>query len=175
MSLLPGQILPQTIPFGTVDKAGNLTIDQNWYLFLYNLSIHVLSGAESVSISGSDMINMVDLDATGSNIADFRQQLANIALIAQDNLLPDHKHQAQPSKIITLTASPFTYTALDDGLLSISGPTMSGSSGIPTEIDLIHQGVTIPTGIISGLVQLRRGDQVMITYSTAPTVIFLKD
>ena len=42
MSALPKQIPPQTVPFGTVNADGLVSININWYLLLYNISSLVL-------------------------------------------------------------------------------------------------------------------------------------
>jgi hypothetical protein len=38
---------------------------------------------------------------------------------------------------------------------------------------IIRQGVTVPTGLVDGLIPVSRLDQVQITYAVAPTVNFL--
>lgn len=72
----------------------------------------------------------------------------------------------QAPQSVTVTASPFIYTAVAYGLLSIIGGTVSA-------IVIIRQGTTVPTGITSGLIQLARQDQVKVTYSAVPTINFL--
>ena len=73
MSLLPGQILPQSIPIGkvNVDGNGNVIIDKNWWLFLYNLALGTLSptpGGTAVSDMEKILLNEIDSrvsDTTG--------------------------------------------------------------------------------------------------------------
>ena len=36
-SLLPNTILPETVPIGQVNQDGTVTINHQWWLFLYNL------------------------------------------------------------------------------------------------------------------------------------------
>lgn len=69
MSLLPQQIPPQTTQLGTSDASGRVTIDQNWWLFLFNIGKQVLSGptapiplppAVSIALSDDDLS---DVDA----------------------------------------------------------------------------------------------------------------
>lgn len=43
MSLLPNQILPETVPIGTVNDDGSVSISHNWYLLFYNYFLHTLS------------------------------------------------------------------------------------------------------------------------------------
>lgn len=47
MSLLPEQILPQTVPIGTAQPGGQVIMDPNWWLFFYNL------GQEVLGVNGS--------------------------------------------------------------------------------------------------------------------------
>jgi hypothetical protein len=94
-----------------------------------------------------------------------RDQL-NALTAALDDLLPDPVPLAQPAAAITLTGSPFTYPVRFDGAVAISG------AGV-TLVSVIRQGVTVPTGIVVGLVPVRRGDSVQITYAGAPVANFL--
>jgi hypothetical protein len=61
MSGLPNAMLPQTARLGTVDDKGNVTIDVNWYLLLYNIANQVLNQANG-AIAG----NPADLFLTDS-------------------------------------------------------------------------------------------------------------
>lgn len=68
---------------------------------------------------------------------------------------------------VTLTGSPFTYTAPADGSLAVSGGTVSS-------ITISRRGATaVSAGVTAGTVALLAGDVVVITYSSAPTVNFL--
>ncbi len=211
MSLLPGQILPQSVPFGRADTKGQLYIDHNWYLFLYNLSLQVLSGMGSVPTSQADLIDMVDLDAegadlpqayrkivnlqalndaldeTGSDVARLNlsitnitqllpiedrsvtlREMANALILASDSLLQDPPPPSGPVIPITPGSSPFTYTAIHDGTICISGPPSA-------TINVIRYGVTVPTGMTDGAIPVRKNDQVYISWSggTAPVMNFL--
>jgi hypothetical protein len=213
-------------------------IDQNWYLFLYNLANQVLPGQNvgQVPSSEADQIDMVDLDAAGSDLtvaqrkidntqaleqawadvsdvaklehalgslqvsqgmqpeyadgADVAMlaqqirslaeqapteeigasllQLANALILATDGLLQDPPPPAGPVIPIAPGASPFTYTAIHDGTICISGP--------PTAvINVIRYGTTVPTGMTDGTIPMRKNDQVSITWSggTAPVMNYL--
>lgn len=178
MSLLPGQILPESVPFGRVDRSGALFVDHNWYLFLYNLALLTLTppgSAAPVPVSPSDLIDMADLDAAGTDVTSLAQVVSSLAQIAFDQSLQDSPAAAQPAQPVTVGASPFTYTALVNGTLAVSGPTMSSGSATVTSIALMRQGVTVATGAVSGPIPLRRGDKALLTFSTAPTVVFLPD
>ena len=238
MSLLPGQIIPQSVPLGRVDGRGQVQIDQNWYLFLYNLANQVLAGQQqtgSVPTSQADLIDMTDLDADGSDLPQVRrgvvnldqfigtldepspegaqafkeinnalaqsdlletwvadisvlakkianiellipaedvsasiQQLASAIALASDPLPQDPPAPAGPVIPITPGASPFTYTAIHDGTICISGPPSA-------TINVIRYGVTVPTGMTDGTIPMRKNDQVSITWSggTAPVMNYL--
>ncbi|HUN00399.1 MAG TPA: hypothetical protein PLI96_07945 [Halothiobacillus sp.] len=67
---------------------------------------------------------------------------------------------------VTVTASPFAYTASQLGTVYVSGGTVSA-------ITLTRRGVIIPTGVTSGAIGVATGDIVTITYSAAPTVNYV--
>lgn len=92
--------------------------------------------------------------------------IARALLWAQDGFLPDPAPLAQPVKVITVAASPFTYTAPFTGNVAITGGTVSA-------ISIIRQGTTVATGLTAGLMTLSRADQVQVTYSALPTMTFL--
>jgi hypothetical protein len=76
---------------------------------------------------------------------------------------------SQPGAIASVDhgGSPFTYTASQNGQLSVSGGTVSS-------ITLTRARMAdIPTGITSGIIPLSQGDQVTVTYSAAPTIHFI--
>lgn len=64
-------------------------------------------------------------------------------------------------------ASPYTWTAPTNGLLVVTGGTVSlvqyGRSGTLTAL-----------GLINGLIPVSAGDSVRITYLTTPTVTFIE-
>ena len=66
---------------------------------------------------------------------------------------------------VTVTASPFTYTATADGFLSIRG-------GVVTGLAYVRQGVSTTLGS-AAVVPVKKGDAVVITYTTAPTVVLI--
>lgn len=43
MSLLPMEILPEMVSLGTVNKDGTVTINHNWWLFLYNVYLNSIA------------------------------------------------------------------------------------------------------------------------------------
>jgi hypothetical protein len=120
MSLLPGQILPETEPIATKNGDGSLTLTHNWYLLLYNLTSKVLGPTQAPAGAST----------------------------------------------ITVEASPFIYTTTSAGNVSVTGGTVSS-------IMVLRQGIQVPTGMTSGLIPVSPGDQVIVTYSVAPSMTFL--
>lgn len=153
MSLLPQTILPPAAPFGRViDKDGKIEdvtvrIEQNWWLFLYNMSQNVLGGGTASGLPASALIELsgVDSDANDTDAISLRQPIGNLAqlvgglgetevdafalrrplsnalLLAQDTLLPDPVAQAQPVASIAVGASPYAYTANFNGSVVVTG------------------------------------------------------
>ena len=74
----------------------------------------------------------------------------------------------QPSSSVTVGASPFTYTAPAAGSVAVSGGTIS-------QIQLVRAGVTAWTGTAASVVPVRINDEVIVTYSAAPTMYYLGD
>jgi hypothetical protein len=72
MSLLPGQILPPTAPLGTVNADGQIIIEKNWWLLLYNMCQQILAG------SGATLTELVDLAVTVPRGPDYERQLADL-------------------------------------------------------------------------------------------------
>jgi hypothetical protein len=183
---LPGRILPQSESWGTVNADGTVTIDKNWWLFLYNISMQVLGVTTGVpSVPATDLLSS-DVDAAAINASVARKlaealavlgvdpppaasdfpDIARALLLAQDGLLPDPTPRAQPVATVTLSASPFGYTAPFSGAVSVTGGTVSS-------ITVGRQGTTVATGQTSGIFPLSRLDVLTVTYSAAPTMVFL--
>lgn len=191
MSLLPGQILRQEIPFGTVDEEGRVIIEKNWWLFLYNMALNSIGVAAAGGLPASALQDLegADVDAIDADAISLRQPLSNALqaamidppvvsssdlpdiaralLLAQDPLLPDAVAIAQPVASITPGGSPFTYTAPGFGVVVVTGGSVSA-------ISVKRQGTSVSTGITTGLIPVARYDQVVVTYSpTAPTMTFI--
>lgn len=91
MSLLPNRILPATEPIGRVDENGDVVIEKNWWLLLYNLAAQIL-GTESgnaLPISGVSLLAALDADVADADAVSLRAAVNNALLLAQDTLLPD--------------------------------------------------------------------------------------
>jgi hypothetical protein len=190
---LPNQFPQQSVPIGSTAKGESIFLDINWFLLFYNLWLNVLgtSSGGSTPAAPSDFLSLVNLSAQtadtqqiaraignlaaqlpmltqpdGADISRLRHDLANAFALASVPEMPPSVPFAQPAQTVTVTASPFTYTALFNGTLAVSGGTVSA-------IAIIRQGVTVATGVTAGLIPLRRLDQARITYTAAPTVAFL--
>lgn len=70
-----------------------------------------------------------------------------------------------PSAYLAVTpgASPFKYTAPEDGNLIVSGGNVSA-------ITLTRSGTVIPTGATAGPIPMAKNDLATITYTVAPTL-----
>jgi hypothetical protein len=64
--------------------------------------------------------------------------------------------------VITVGASPFTYTAPSGGFVIIDG-------GSVTTVQFVRVG-SYYTGVVNGLFPLSLGDKLIVTYAVAPTV-----
>jgi hypothetical protein len=169
MSGLPTQIPQQSVPLlqNNADDKPQF-MDINWYLWAYSISKAVLGngqGGGTTPISPYDVLDTANLFAQTADIPQAYHGLKNLAVLdmqnaaiwsadlqrvnrSVDNLralvyslsLQDPGHQAQPAQTVTVGASPFTYTALFDGTLSIT-------AGAVSNVSIIRQGVTVATGI----------------------------
>jgi len=182
MSLLPQQIPPQTAPV-VREINGQLLLDKNWWLFLYNIAQSVLGTDGGLPPSALIELAGADTDAVGADTAVLRAPIRNLevqiegpsdpinlgplSLLATDALLPDPLPQAQPAKSISVGASTFTYTAPADGTVVVTG-------GPASSITYVRQGTSIATGLIVGAFPVSRLDQLQVAYGgSAPTMTFL--
>jgi hypothetical protein len=186
MSLLPGQIIPQGVSFGRADPDGNVTISTNWWLFFYNISQNVLGVGSGLPTGGLIELESTDSDASDTDATSLRLPIAGLQvnypelpptandfpaiaraiLLAQDSLLPDPSPLAQPVSSVFPSGSPFTYKASFSGAVAVSGGTVSN-------IAISRQGTSVATGVTAGVFPLSRYDSLIVTYSSAPTMVFL--
>ncbi|WP_233854115.1 hypothetical protein [Paraburkholderia sp. HD33-4] len=123
-----------------------------WFLLIYNLWNSTLSssgGGGSTPASPFDAIDAADLLAATSDIPQAFRQISNLRALIAAPALQDPTPAAQPAQTVTVGASPFTYTALANGTLSVTG-------GATSNVSIVRQGVTVATGITSsssGVVQ----------------------
>jgi hypothetical protein len=174
-NLLPNQIPPITVPL--LDKNGGMEL--NWWLFLYNLAQHVLGTQGSTSsVTAVQVLTDVDSDAQTTDFLSFdaritalEQQLAApqdpaaspVQGVPED--LPPATSRAQPIWAVSVGASPFVFTAPFDGILVVTGGTVSA-------ISLNRGAGFLSTGLTVGVIPVRQRDQVQITWSGVPTVTF---
>lgn len=125
MSLLPGQILPQSTPLGRLNKDGTITIDQNWWLLLYNLSLQVLGTGPTPPVDDQTLTTEID-DATDDG-NDVRPALADLERLATNEEPQTTTAAADIDELQALNASfaedPIIarFTAQWDGLVPASG------------------------------------------------------
>lgn len=79
MSLLPGQILPPSVPFGRVNDRGELIIEKNWWLLLYNLCNNALGQSGGLPASALQELAAADSDAADADAIALRAQIAALA------------------------------------------------------------------------------------------------
>lgn len=142
MTGLPTQIPPQSESIGVIDGKP-ITIDLNWYLWLYNLSKQVFgagTGGGTTPVSPYDILDSENLFAQTADIPQAYRQISNLAALVANIPLQDSTPAAQPVQAVTPGASPYTYTALANGVLSVTGGSVSS-------VSIIRQGVSVATGI----------------------------
>lgn len=187
MSLLPEQIIPENVPLGRVIE-DQVIIDHNWWLLIYNLCAQVLGTAQAGGLPADALqdLESADLDAIDSDSIALRLPIASLAnliptegdpvpsiqdvrnalILAQDVLLQDPIPRAPPVQSVTVGSSPFTYTAYSDGIAVITGGTVSS-------VSYSRQGTSVATGLMDSIFPLRRADQLVVTYTLAPTMTFM--
>ena len=172
-SLLPQRILPPGTPWLAEDGK---SVSKNWWLFLYNLSNSILGQADPVSL---ELLAELYSDVETADIQGLRSAIDAATMLAEETPFPvpvpdayvveeytPLRPQAQPVQAITPGASPFVYTAPQDGWVTVSGGTVSG-------LDLTRDGTTfIATGVLAGPIPMSRLDQLKTTYSVVPTMNF---
>jgi hypothetical protein len=144
MSGLPTQIPQQSVPLLQNDTGTPPQyMDINWYLWAYNISKAVLGaggGGGTTPISPYDVLDTANLFAQTADIPQAYRRISNLAVQLAGVPLPDPVPAAQPVQAVTPGASPFIYTALANGVLSVTG-------GAVSNVSIIRQGVTVATGI----------------------------
>lgn len=80
--------------------------------------------------------------------------------------IEDASRTGDAEEAVTLTGSPFTYTAATDGYVLVK-------DGTVTQIDYIRSASSAETGTLNGMFPILKGDSLKITYAAAPTVTFV--
>jgi hypothetical protein len=144
MSGLPVQIPQQSVPLLAEPGTNPQYMNTNWYLWAYNISKAVLGNGTTGTTPSSplDSLQANDLFAQTSDIPQAYRKISNLAALLAGGAIVDPVPVAQPVQSVTVGASPFTYTALANGALSITGGSVS-------TVSIIRQGVAVATGISS--------------------------
>ena len=198
MSLLPQAILAPAAPIGILDKeTGYVIIEQNWWLFLYNLSLNVLgvgaggpTGSTGLPATALIELSGVDADASDADAIVLRQPIAN--LNALTGILTETETDAfalrQPLLNALLLAQEATLPDPAPVAQPVKAVTVGASpfsytmpfsgqvaitGGTVSAIDIIRQSTTVSTGLTVGLIPASRGDIVRMTYTVVPTFTFL--
>lgn len=94
--------------------------------------------------------------------------LFRAAAVAVNALLDKTDTPTEAASAVTVGASPYSHSdPVKDGLLVIR-------SGTVSLIEYGRNGAFTNLGITSGMVPVRAGDVVRITYTVAPTVTFIR-
>lgn len=194
---LPNLTFPQT-GYNFVDENGAITAP--WLQFLQQLyfrtggSIPDIPGdtgiqglisalsAETVSqndVEGSTLIGLTEhgFPETKNIVFPFGVEYPSAPLKQQDPvLMATALESGQPTgdtsrsyatKTIAVGASPYSYTAPSNGSVFVTGGTVSA-------IAFSRDGTTfLSTGLIAGIIPVRKKDIVRVTYTAAPTMTFV--
>lgn len=130
---LPQQIPSQPVPFGKVDANGYVTIEFNWYLWLYNMGLQVFSNSSSgIVFDPASFISLNDIDVTGSDTAALDSPIAQALMLAADAQLIDPPSADSFIGILSVAKGGTGDSSLTDhGVLIGSGtdPVMVSSVG----------------------------------------------
>lgn len=94
---------------------------------------------------------------------------ASLTAIIAAMVAPYYLANAAPGAAIVAeapAASPYTFTATQAGALAVSGGTVSA-------IALMRGSTSVSLGAIAGFFAVRAEDQIIVTYTVAPTVNFV--
>lgn len=177
MSLLPGQIIPQTIPLGRVNRDGTVTIDKDWWLLLYHLVLNSLGTGSGLPADALQDLEGADTDAIDADAISLRQPISNALVqaiqpqdvVVSSNDLPDISRALLLAQDPLLADPPDLARALilaQDGLLSdppaLSQPVSSIAVGAsPFTYTASFTGtVAVTGGTVSAISFIRRGTSV---------------
>jgi len=149
---LPNVIPPMAMPLGVADKNGTVTISQQWYLLLYNLSQQGLGqGGNAIAPLQHDFLNVIDAES---------QATAAYSLAIQGA-------QSLPFPISPGGASPYIVTAPSRGMFLVSG-------GVVTAISVTRDTFTWTIPITFGApFSISGGDVLTVTWTVAPNIFFI--
>ena len=125
---LPALIPPQNTFFGKADSDGNVTVEINWYMFLYNIALQVLS-----STSGSIAVSPIDLALIGDQ--DIQDIPSAQSLAVTDSTDPEVLDADVAQLRVTMQAlqalvADATDSAVSTNSGNVAGPTSSVSGDV---------------------------------------------
>ncbi len=134
----------------------------------YSPAFFTEDATDQIKILAQNISNLAQQSQTDYDVYATVKQMNNAILLALESELQDPEKPAGPVIPLSPTTSPFTYVALHDGTLAISGTAS-------TSINIIRYGVTVPTGMTDGTIPMRKNDTVNVSWSgsTAPIMNYL--
>jgi hypothetical protein len=181
------RIIPPRVAF-TDPRTG--MISRAWYLFLLNL-FNQAGGSSGVTLEDVQLLEAIDADVVPPNPADVLSyepepiftlpdaeyefsddSRAFLTQLIQDAMLLGYEPeqaaaQAQPVAVITVGASPYSYTAMMPGSVIVEGGGVSA-------LEFSRDGSTYySTGSYYGMFALEKGDILRATYVSAPNMTFV--
>jgi hypothetical protein len=152
-------LFPARIAFVNAD--GTLTAEA--YRSLQTLMRRVGGQLGDTGIDVFADISAFGAIASSSTDTIYQSQVADQLL---QDIVQTASEAAAPIEVVTVTASPFTYTAMRPGTL-VSG------DGAAVLIEFIRAGVTVAFSSMFGEFPMATGDAIRVTYSTVSATYLL--
>ena len=122
-----------------------------------------LNGSASQDSSFTDTV----VQATEpEQMADMVQQPAQVEAFAPDVIQPLSDKSMTLPEVVTVGASPYSYTASRDGYLAVTGGTV-------TKQEYGRTGVFTDVGLLTSMLPILQGDTMRVTYTAVPTITFI--
>ena len=122
-----------------------------------------VTGLAAATASNTTAIQSL-ITATNSNTT----SIASLLTTTNQNTAAIAALNAAPAAVmpVTVTASPFSYKALNKGAVAVSGGTVQS-------IQLTRDGTAFyNVGLVDGIIAMSTNDSVVVTYTTAPVMTF---
>jgi hypothetical protein len=126
--------------------------------------ISSISASQPPSDMGMSIQTQPD-DTLSINHFEVRQD-SPIQFIEADIYQPISDKSGSPPTTVTVTASPFSYTATRDGFLVVQ-------SGTVTKQEYGRTGTFTDVGLLNSMLPILLGDIIRVTYTVAPTITFI--